>query len=101
MSIAYKNIYVTIGNSDNKLSQLDWAEFCGKVDELVRAFAADMYGEFYALSNAPWQNACWSFSIHESVTTAAKINLGHLAREFKQDSIVWAEANVEFLDSSR
>lgn len=96
-SSEYVNIYVTIGNSDNKLGQLDWSNFCRDVDNLVRAFAHDVHGEFYSLPNAEWQNACWSFTIHASATTAARANLGIIAHEFEQDSIAWAEAQVVFL----
>lgn len=93
-------VFVTIGNTDNKLSQLDWAEFCGKTDEVVREHALQMWGEFYALSNAPWQNACWSFDIDIQDVEAAQADLRALAADFEQDSILWSKAENTFLDSA-
>lgn len=93
----YLSIFVTIGNSDNKLTQQEWSDFCGGVDECVRAFAQEMFGEFYAVPNAPWQNACWSFSVDASVTLAMQTNLRALASDFEQDSILWTVGELTFL----
>lgn len=97
-------VYISIGNSDDKLSQNQWSAFCINVDAAlnlaIRYAGATVHGRWHSLPNEQWQNACWCI---EFVDGNGSINeyrseLRRLAGVFGQDSIAWAEVErTEFL----
>lgn len=91
--------YVSIGNSDNKLTHDEWAQFYALTDELVRTTVTTrIYGAWHSLPAQPWVNACWAIDVPDEHVVALKSALRHLAKKFRQDSIAWAEApHTEFL----
>jgi hypothetical protein len=91
--------YITIGNSDDKLTQREWSRFYGLGGDALRRDAIVMHGGWLSAASAPWQNACWCVELEPGQRTEQlKAKLGALAAEFGQDSIAWAEApSVEFL----
>jgi hypothetical protein len=91
-------VYVSIGNSDDKLTQSQWATFRSAVNTLVHMFANQMHGEWASISHAAWQNACWAFDIDPANARVMKRELSQIAATFKQDSIAWAEATTTFLE---
>lgn len=98
-------VYISIGNSDDKLSQADWSSYALDVDRAfeasVRYEGARVHGRWYSLPTAAWQNACWCAEWHEDlayVVDALRRKLASIARDYRQDSIAWAEAPVtEFI----
>lgn len=89
-------VYVSIGNSDDKLSQADWSEFWGRVHHRVGS-APKVHGMWTSQSTWRWQNACWCIEVRDDYVDTLKAELRKLAKEFRQDSIAWAPAQVEFL----
>lgn len=90
-------VYVSIGNSDDKLSQARWRKFWLLVRAAVTEAAAEVHGEWMSSPVSQYQNACIGFTVHTADATRLKDLLAGLAGDFGQDSIAWAEANVEFL----
>jgi hypothetical protein len=97
-------VYVSIGNSDNKLDQYDWSQFLTEVDRAVSNLAqlqgVTVHGRWYSLPTEPWQNACWCFQADDACTqqvTDLREWLAFLAKQFRQDSIAWAVAETEFI----
>ncbi len=93
-------VYVSIGNSDDKLTQSEWSIFYARVDSLLEnvALTAQIHGRWLSPGNAPWQNACWCVEVPESAVDKLKADLANLARVYRQDSIAWAVApETEFL----
>lgn len=97
-------VYVSIGNSDDKLSQADWSSFVLDVDRAfesaVRYEGVRVHGRWHSLATEPWQNACWCAEWHDDlahIVEAFKRKLATIAREYRQDSIAWAEATTTFL----
>lgn len=96
-------IYVTIGNSDNKLTQVEWADFWDAVDSSIRYHAHQIHGAFLSLPNSMYQNACWSF---ESLPGTEGIEgrlalwneLRDHAKEYRQDAIAWVEGDGLMID---
>lgn len=93
-------VYVSIGNSDDKLTQREWAMFVGAVHDLfhrnVDRHDVTVHGRWLSEPSTPWQNACWcvEFTDPEPFKSA----LGRLAVQFGQDCIAWAEVkDTEFL----
>ncbi|GIH07387.1 hypothetical protein Rhe02_54540 [Rhizocola hellebori] len=105
-----KTIYVSIGNSDDKLTQREWADFVSDVQsDLVYALNPYglIHGRWLSIPDAPFQNACWCVQFKASHGDAgqtvdehmaiAKARLAKLAKVYRQDSIAWAEAITEFI----
>jgi hypothetical protein len=87
--------YITIGNSDDKLSQQRWAEFCREVDKVLKGSEFTRHFHGYSLPNAPWQNAIWAVEMDESDQVNVdriKELLRWVADRLKQDSIAWTPA---------
>jgi hypothetical protein len=96
-------IYVSIGNSDDKLTQQRWSDFTREVHEEVRAIASQIHGVWASLPMQPYQNMCFCFELGLNADKDAKYLRGRfaeLASEYQQDSIAWAVAETEFIRSS-
>lgn len=89
--------YISIGNSDDKLSQAEWAHFVSDVDGLINSYASTKHGRWMSLPDDPWQNACWCIEASDKAQMFLRDALTNSARAYRQDSIAWAAAETEFL----
>jgi hypothetical protein len=90
--------YVTIGNSDDKLTQREWACFQIDVSQILNDAGCLYHGEWNSHPTSIFQNACWCVEVDEDHTAALKDKLKGLSVKYGQDSIVWAQApQPEFL----
>jgi hypothetical protein len=85
-------VYVSIGNSDDKLTQQEWALFFSQTAILLQRHAK-VHGQWASEPASAWQNACWCIEIVEGLAKSEFIQaeLVGLADRFHQDSIAWAE----------
>lgn len=95
-------VYISIGNSDDKLSQSHWYAYLGNVQNAVTGHGK-VHGAWHSEPVSPYQNACWCVEIETNVRAEhLKLVLGELASDFQQDSIAWAEApKTEFIGRLR
>lgn len=100
-------VYIGIGNSDDKLSQAQWSEFVTEVSYAIQQTGGypggAVHGEWFSPCGARWQNACWCLQLPDNplAVEALKIHLRHLAGQYEQDSIAWAQAPAtEFLSAT-
>lgn len=95
-------VYISIGNSDDKLSQADWSLFAANVRHLLKSHSVAMHGEWYSLPDAQFQNACWCIEVRDrDQAELLKMGLGQWAQSYRQDSIAWAEApRTEFISGT-
>ena len=104
-------VYISIGNSDDKLSQAQWAEYFSNVALGIHGRADVVHGQWVSEPASAWQNACWCVTFaHDMVVTVAGLDvlrvdlvrdrLAQLARDYRQDSIAWSEAEPEFLSAA-
>lgn len=94
-------VYISIGNSDDKLTRQEWSLFFSQTSFLLQRHVR-VHGQWVSEPASAWQNACWCVEVAD-VTVAEYIRskLIRLAEDFRQDSIAWAEAPVtEFLTSA-
>lgn len=89
------NAYISIGNSDDKLSQQEWSRFI----EVTRDFLTgnrgnhlggqvwQIHGEWYSRPDHPWQNANWCVEINEEDTYYLYGQMAEHAKIHRQDSI--------------
>jgi hypothetical protein len=88
-------VYVGIGNSDDKLTQAEWAKFTVRTYLTCDRYGA-VVGVWYSNSNSEYQNACICVT-QVKRNSQLKRALEALAGEFRQDSISWAEAKTSFI----
>ena len=91
-------VYVSVGNSDDKLTQLRWSSLVDAVSKVVYDHSSKTHGLWYSVPASRFQNACWCFDISPTKKDSAQRLLGLLAVQYSQQSIAWAEApETEFL----
>lgn len=95
-------IFVTIGNSDDKLTQERWHNYTVAVRLTIDGYAREVYGEFYSNPNSRWQNACWSFTIEENANIKLELanKLASVAKQFNQESIAWSKAQSTLIKAA-
>jgi len=94
--------YVSIGNTDNKLTQVQWAMFVDTVRRLFQDIEHEVQIVFegFALPDSPYQNACWGLLLpeHRLPVELLRWRLARIAGLYRQDSIAWVEAaQTEFI----
>ena len=89
-------VYVSIGNSDDKLTQRQWCEFVAEVENVLTGHDVRMHGAWFSRPDAMWQNACWLFDAPAN-PRRMQDELINLADEYGQDSIAWSNAETTFL----
>lgn len=92
-----RTVYVSIGNSDDKLSQAHWSELHNKLIATIRGHTLQVYGDWTSTSTDPWQNACVAFEIGNETSERLQLDLAELSAEYGQDPIAWAEADTRFI----
>lgn len=94
------SVYISIGNSDDRLSQAEWSAFVGDVNEAIGSYAIERHGKWMSLPHSPWQNACWCVEVSDKAKLFLRDALARLATKYRQDSIAWAVAETEFLSGA-
>lgn len=79
-------VYIGIGNSDDKLIQLEWAEFVQDMKALLDANAV-VRGEWFSASDSMYQNACWW--VETTNPHGLQAGLQDLCRLYRQEAIAW------------
>jgi len=92
-------VYVSIGNSDDKLSQVEWSSYVTEMDvtladrsEIPDSPVLRRHGAWLSRSDAPWQNACWCVELEDADDAVKELQgrLRELLSSYRQDSIAWA-----------
>ncbi|WP_336214428.1 hypothetical protein [Nonomuraea sp. LPB2021202275-12-8] len=96
-----KTVYVSIGNSDDKLSQREWADFVREVGFALMKYAGVQHGFWLSPPHLPWQNACWCVEVAPSMERPLRAELAQWCGAYRQDSIAWAEATTDFITPSK
>lgn len=92
-----KTIVIQIGNSDDKLTQKQWAEFVDNTLYWIKKFCSNIYFSGGSNNELPWQNYCVVFSVEENKVVWIKDNLIELRKKYNQDSIAWIDGNTQFV----
>jgi hypothetical protein len=94
-------VYVSIGNSDDKLTQNDWSHFYAWTADRIDRHAWKVHGRWFSDPSSPWQNAAWCFEIAPHAAESLKRALAATALVYRQDSIAWAVAETTFIGPAR
>lgn len=94
-------VYISIGNSDDKLTQREWSQYWLGVRDCINANVRVIHGEWLSSPGSSFQNACWAVEpllAEDRYVIEFKADLCRLANLYEQDSIAWAECpETEFL----
>ena len=93
-------VYISIGNSDDKLTQNEWCAFVEDVRQALRNLALAQHAEWFSASDSPWQNACWCVEVREVMVRDLRNRLATIAKAYYQESIAWAVAEPEFIQAA-
>lgn len=94
---------VSIGNSDNKLTQKEWSEFVDGLGICLRVSQAEIHFFGFTRADGPYQSCTAVFAKPEADPSAEdwaeslKYHLAQLADEFRQDSIAWTQGETDFI----
>jgi hypothetical protein len=91
-----KTIIIQIGNTDDKLTQMDWARFYADTNYEIQQLAHRVHFAAPSPAHCPWQNACWVIEIADDKALQLKALLVHVRRKFSQDSLAWTEGQTTF-----
>ena len=83
-------VYISVGNSDDKLSQAEWSSYV--VEMTVRvASVGHVHGSWSSNPVGPYQNACWCVEFRNAAEIAeAREVATEIRRKWRQDSVAWA-----------
>lgn len=97
VEMPWPTIHLGVGNSDNKLTQREWADFLSSLNDLVFLYTSNILGWWYSGPAEPWQNACVAFTLNPLRRTDFRAELVTLRKQYQQDSVAWAESETEFI----
>jgi len=89
-------VTIQIGNSDDKLTQAQWAHFLRRVDNAVSRRAKQVHFCGTSHPDSEWQNAAWVFEIGENESLRLYDDMKVFCEMFNQDSIAWTEGKTIF-----
>lgn len=91
------NVVVSIGNSDNKLSQQKWASFVDDVDKIMLRLETRRH--FFGGSHAwaSWQNVCWLCEIDPDSLYILRVSLRERCQVYNQDAAFLLVGAGEFI----
>jgi hypothetical protein len=91
-------VYLSIGNSDDKLTQAEWSEFNIRIAAEVTSYATTIHGAWHSHPAGRWQNSAWCLEFTtEGAIWQAKQAATEIRKEYRQDSVAWAVAETEFI----
>jgi len=89
-------LIIQIGNSDDKLTQKEWADFCNNINFTVLKFG-DVHFTGGSKWDAQWQNACWIFNAYKEDIPDIKSLLKMDRERYRQDSIALTIGETQFI----
>ncbi len=90
-------VTIIIGNSDNKLTQTEWKDYCNRIHDMVRFFSTEIHFSAPSVGWADWQNAAWIFEVDSARVRSIKDNIREIRRQYRQDSVAWVGGTTKFI----
>jgi hypothetical protein len=90
-----QTVTIQIGNTDDKLTQKQWAEFIRGIDIYLSGSKYWFFGT--STGDKEWQNACWVVEIEDYEYARVKRLMGNIGKEYGQDSVAWTVGKTEFI----
>jgi hypothetical protein len=91
------NVFVEIGNSDNKLDQAQWAAFCEDTEQVIMGYATDVFGMYYSLPHSRFQNACFHLSVAGDEWNNFESDIAEVKDQYNQESVAVSQGDTVFV----
>ena len=88
---------IQIGNSDNKLTQNEWAHFAESMRQGIARFVHRIHFQGGSDWDAPWQNACWVCEVPTHHIDGLKQVVAKCRESYNQDSAAITFGTTEFV----
>jgi len=91
--------HIAIDNSDDKLTQREWSNYCidlievFNTEETIHFSEVQIHGVWYSAAMSPFQNMCICVDVPDEVVLDIKEILSGICKEYRQDSIQWTVAD--------
>lgn len=92
-----KTITIQIGNSDNKLTQSEWAHYVESTKICIENTVNQVHFFGGAPNWYPWQNVAWVCIIFDECIDDLTKKLIGIRKSFNQDSIAVTIGDTEFI----
>lgn len=90
-------VTIQIGNTDNKLTQREWAQFCEELRTLIREHSSDIFFQGGSTWDAPLQNACWVCEVDQASIVPLKTAIKPCREKFRQDAVAFSLGETDFV----
>lgn len=92
-----KIVSILIGNSDDKLSQMEWSIFVRDCDNAITRWSKEVHFSGGSSITSKFQNFCWVVELKENMDKFLKDELLNLKILHHQSSIAVVTGEVELL----
>jgi hypothetical protein len=93
-----QTICIQIGNTDNKLTQQEWAKFVNEIHDSVVRWGNEIHFSAPSVGWADWQNAAWIFTCDTSNIRYLRADVTDVRKKYRQDSVAWLQVSIpEFI----
>lgn len=93
------DLTIQIGNSDNKLTQVEWSLYIKDMDALIRAHTRTVHFSGGSSGDKPWQNWCW-FCTHNLPPEVLEFFLSQVTevrKKYHQNSVAVTIGDTKFI----
>lgn len=99
-----KTITLQTGNSDDKLTQVEWSELVNDLGRVIQQLndlgLLEIHFGGSSPSYAPWQNYCWVFEMKTdiiSILSSIRQEVSVIRERHNQCSVAWTKGETEFI----
>lgn len=92
-----KTVTIQIGNSDDKLTQDEWAEFVDMMDTVIRRESGSVHFMGAPPNYLKWQNAAWVVMVNNDEVEGLKAAVSDVRLRFRQQSAAFTVGITEFV----
>lgn len=92
-----KTVTIQIGNSDNKLSQNEWAHYVEATKQAIEKTVNEVHFFGGSPNWRPWQNVAWVIVVQDEEIPKLKQQLAYVRHSFNQDFVAWTEGETIFI----
>ena len=90
-------VTIQIGNSDDKLTQKQWAAYVEDVSTAVKETCPDVHFFGGSPNWTEWQNVAMVVNASKEDLTCLRLKLADIKKLYNQDSIAWTQGVTAFV----
>lgn len=92
-----KTITIQIGNSDDKLTQMEWAKFVACCEDAIEARTSQVHFAGGSSNWCAWQNFAWVIMLDPERAAELRCDLEEIRKIYRQESVAWTEGETQFV----